>query len=188
MEAQWVSDRLPRVGGINDGLPAFRVHAVQAISRTDIAERELAHPQGLDDPTISDRQYAQAAFSADLGPQEAGRCRRCRRFGRRPQSHKLRPDPGHRAPDRNAIAQEESSAEKTWLLRSIPGIGPVSATMLIAEMPELGRMTAGEAAAMTGLAPVPRDSGTRRGRRTIGGRCDRRCSRLRSPTPVTIKC
>jgi transposase len=43
--------------------------------------------------------------------------------------------------------------------------------MLIAEMPELGRMIAGEAAAMTGLAPVPHDSGTRRGRRTIvGGR------------------
>jgi transposase len=39
--------------------------------------------------------------------------------------------------------------------------------MLIAELPELGRMTAGEAAAMTGLAPVPRDSGMMRGRRTI---------------------
>ncbi|MGN8118063.1 transposase [Labrys sp. 22185] len=43
--------------------------------------------------------------------------------------------------------------------------------MLIAEMPELGRMTAGQAAAMTGLAPVPYDSGTMRGRRMIvGGR------------------
>jgi transposase len=43
--------------------------------------------------------------------------------------------------------------------------------MLIAEMPEPGRMTAGEAAAMTGLAPVPHDSGAMRGRKTIvGGR------------------
>ncbi|MEW9309931.1 transposase [Labrys neptuniae] len=43
--------------------------------------------------------------------------------------------------------------------------------MLIAEMPELGRMTAGQAAAMTGLASVPYDSGTMRGRRMIvGGR------------------
>lgn len=41
--------------------------------------------------------------------------------------------------------------------------------MLIAEMPELGRMTAGEAAAMTGLAPVPHDSETMRGRRAIAG-------------------
>jgi transposase len=41
--------------------------------------------------------------------------------------------------------------------------------MLIAELRELGRMTAGEAAAMTGLAPLPRDSGMMRGLRTIAG-------------------
>ena len=69
----------------------------------------------------------------------------------------------------SVIAQEERSATKAKLLRSIPGIGPVSAAMLIAEMPELGRMTAGEAAAMTGLAPVPHDSGKMRGRRAIAG-------------------
>ncbi len=69
----------------------------------------------------------------------------------------------------SVIAQDDSSATIARLLRSIPGIGPVSAAMLIAEMPELGRMTAGEAAAMTGLAPVPHDSGTMRGRRVIAG-------------------
>jgi transposase len=69
----------------------------------------------------------------------------------------------------SVIAQEEGSATKARLLRSIPGIGPVSAAMLIAEMPELGRMTSGEAAAMTGLVPVPHDSGTMRGRRAIAG-------------------
>lgn len=74
-----------------------------------------------------------------------------------------------------SIAQEETSAAKASLLRSIPGICPVSAAMLIAEMPELGRMTSGEAAAMTGLAPVPHDSGAMRGRRAIaGGRRSRR--------------
>ncbi|WP_410254084.1 transposase [Paracoccus aminovorans] len=41
--------------------------------------------------------------------------------------------------------------------------------MLIAELPELGRMTSGEAAAMTGLALIPHDSGTRRGKRAIAG-------------------
>ncbi|WP_244923350.1 transposase [Ochrobactrum quorumnocens] len=41
--------------------------------------------------------------------------------------------------------------------------------MLIAEMPELGKMTSGEAAAMTGLAPVPYGSGTMRGKRMIAG-------------------
>ena len=67
------------------------------------------------------------------------------------------------------LAQEEILAAKAELLRSIPGIGPVSAAMLLAEMPELGRMTAGEAASMTGLAPVPHDSGAMRGRRMIAG-------------------
>jgi transposase len=67
------------------------------------------------------------------------------------------------------IAHEETSAAKARLLRSIPGIGPVSAAMLIAEIPELGRMTSGEAAAMTGQAPVPHESGTMRGRRAIAG-------------------
>lgn len=46
-------------------------------------------------------------------------------------------------------------------------IGPVSAAMMIAEMPELGRTTAGEAAAVTGFAPVPRDSGRMRGKLII---------------------
>jgi len=69
----------------------------------------------------------------------------------------------------NVIAQVEPFAAKANLLRSIPGIGPVSAAMLIAELPELGRMTSGEAAAMTGLAPVPHDSGAMRGRRRIAG-------------------
>lgn len=69
----------------------------------------------------------------------------------------------------SVIAQEENSATKARLLRSIPGIGPVSAAMLIAEMPELDRMSAGEAAAMTGLAPVSHDSGTMGGRRAIAG-------------------
>jgi transposase len=41
--------------------------------------------------------------------------------------------------------------------------------MSIAELPGLGRMTSGEAAAITGLAPVPNDSGAMRGRRTITG-------------------
>jgi transposase len=69
----------------------------------------------------------------------------------------------------SVIAQEETSATKAIRLRSIAGFGPVFAAMLIAEMPELGRMTTGEVAAMTGLAPVPHDSGSMRGRRAIAG-------------------
>jgi transposase len=70
----------------------------------------------------------------------------------------------------SVIAQEKTTAVKANLLRSIPGIAPVLAAMLIAEMPELGRMISGEAAAIIGLAPVSHDSGVMRGKRAIAGR------------------
>ncbi|TGD41245.1 IS110 family transposase [Pseudotabrizicola sediminis] len=47
---------------------------------------------------------------------------------------------------------------------TIPGIGPVASSMLVAEMPEIGTITGEEAAALTGLAPVAHDSGTLRGK------------------------
>lgn len=57
------------------------------------------------------------------------------------------------------------------LLRSVPGIGPVTAGTLIADLPELGRLDRRRIAALVGLAPIARDSGTFRGRRMIfGGR------------------
>jgi transposase len=68
-----------------------------------------------------------------------------------------------------AIASDERLSETAGVLRSIPGIGPVASTMLIAEMPEIGTITGEQAAALTGLAPVAHDSGTLRGKRTIAG-------------------
>ncbi len=55
------------------------------------------------------------------------------------------------------------------LLRSVPGIGPVTACTLIADMPELGRLDRRRIAALAGLAPFARDSGAFRGRRMITG-------------------
>lgn len=55
------------------------------------------------------------------------------------------------------------------LLRSVPGIGPVTACTLIADLPELGHLDRRRIAALAGLAPFARDSGTFRGRRTIAG-------------------
>lgn len=55
------------------------------------------------------------------------------------------------------------------LLRSVPGIGPVTACTLIADLPELGRLDRRRIAALVGLAPIARDSGTFRGRRMISG-------------------
>ncbi len=57
------------------------------------------------------------------------------------------------------------------LLRSVPGIGPQTARLLIADLPELGRLNRREVAALVGLAPFAQDSGTWRGqRRCWGGR------------------
>jgi transposase len=55
------------------------------------------------------------------------------------------------------------------LLTSVPGVGPITARTLIAELPELGRIDRRRVAALVGVAPINRDSGTMRGRRTIAG-------------------
>lgn len=67
------------------------------------------------------------------------------------------------------IGSDERLSATADVLRSIPGIGPVASTMLMAEMPEIGTITGEQAAALTGLAPVAHDSGTLRGKRSIAG-------------------
>jgi transposase len=57
------------------------------------------------------------------------------------------------------------------LLRSVKGVGVATIATLIAEVPELGRLSRREISALVGVAPLNRDSGTMRGKRTIyGGR------------------
>jgi transposase len=61
--------------------------------------------------------------------------------------------------------------ERDELLRSVPGIGDVVARTLIADLPELGYLDRKQIAALVGVAPLNRDSGTMRGKRiTWGGR------------------
>ena len=61
--------------------------------------------------------------------------------------------------------------EKDALLQSAPGVGPIVSATLLAELPELGTLNRREIAALVGVAPLNRDSGTLRGKRTIcGGR------------------
>lgn len=55
------------------------------------------------------------------------------------------------------------------ILRSMPGIGPVVSRVLLAELPELGKLNRKEIAALVGVAPFNRDSGASRGRRRIWG-------------------
>jgi transposase len=55
------------------------------------------------------------------------------------------------------------------LLCSVPGVGSTIARTLLAELPELGTLDRRRIAALVGVAPMNRDSGTMRGRRTVGG-------------------
>jgi transposase len=60
---------------------------------------------------------------------------------------------------------------KDDLLQSVPGVGRVVSLTLLAELPELGRLSHKEIAALVGVAPLARDSGTLRGKRLVyGGR------------------
>ena len=58
---------------------------------------------------------------------------------------------------------------KLELLTSVPGVGPVTAKTLLAELPELGTMSGRQIAMLAGVAPINRDSGKMRGRRTTWG-------------------
>jgi transposase len=59
--------------------------------------------------------------------------------------------------------------EQEDLLRSVKGVGPVVSVTLLADLPELGTLDRKQVAALVGLAPINRDSGTMRGKRTIWG-------------------
>lgn len=59
--------------------------------------------------------------------------------------------------------------EKDKLLQSFPGVGPVTAASLIAELPELGSLNRRQIVALVGLAPLNCDSGTHKGKRKIWG-------------------
>ena len=68
-----------------------------------------------------------------------------------------------------AVRGSPAWREKENLLESVPGIGPIIARTLIAELPELGQLGRKQIAALAGLAPFTRQSGQWRGRSFIGG-------------------
>ena len=70
---------------------------------------------------------------------------------------------------RALIADDPQISQRCKRLRQGPGIGPVGATTLVALMPEIGSRSPKTIAALAGRAPLNRDSGTLRGKRTIGG-------------------
>lgn len=70
---------------------------------------------------------------------------------------------------RDAVAASPLSQAKADLLRSVPGVGPVTALTMLASLPELGHLSRHQIAALVGVAPMNRDSGTARGKRMVWG-------------------
>jgi len=74
------------------------------------------------------------------------------------------------------------------LLDGVPGLGPITRATLLAKLPELGTLDRRKIASLVGVAPLNRDSGTLRGRRTIcGGRAEVRRT-LYMATVAAIRC
>ena len=82
----------------------------------------------------------------------------------------------HRLGDMNKDLDEAIRSSPVWrekddMLKTVPGVGRIVAATLLAELPELGRLNRKQIAALVGVAPLNRDSGTFVGRRvTWGGR------------------
>jgi len=67
------------------------------------------------------------------------------------------------------VKQDALLQQRVQCLDEIKGVGPRTAWMVLAHMPELGQLNRHEAAALAGLAPWTRESGTMKGKRCIGG-------------------
>jgi transposase len=67
------------------------------------------------------------------------------------------------------IRKSPAWREQEDLLTSVPGVGPITARTLLAELPELGQLSRQKIAALVGVAPLNRDSGTMKGQRTTWG-------------------
>lgn len=86
------------------------------------------------------------------------------------------------------IRQSPVWQEQADLLQSVPGVGPVLSRTLVAQLSELGTLTRRQIAALVGVAPLNRDSGTLRGARTCwGGRAPVRTA-LYMATLVATRC
>ena len=68
-----------------------------------------------------------------------------------------------------ALQKSAPLAERAALYRTVPGIGPLTSGILVAYLPELGHWDSRSLTSLVGLAPWPRDSGRKRGNRTIRG-------------------
>jgi transposase len=70
---------------------------------------------------------------------------------------------------KQAIENSPVWKEKENLLKTVPGIGPVVSATLLSGLPELGSLDRKQISSLVGVAPLNRDSGAYRGKRTVWG-------------------
>ena len=68
-----------------------------------------------------------------------------------------------------ALQSSDPMAQRAALYRTVPGVGPLTAAILVAHLPELGHWDGKALTSLVGLAPWSRDSGQKRGQRAIRG-------------------
>jgi transposase len=122
-----------------------------------IREIVVARRQVINERLVLENQCAKATSDIvkDLAAERIALCRR----------HCGLPDA-----ELQAVLKEDPQITPRYaILMSIPGIGPTTAATLLAEMKELGSADSSEVAVLAGLAPMNRDSGMMRGRKTIRG-------------------
>ena len=74
---------------------------------------------------------------------------------------------------RGLMKEQQAWQEQLEILKSAPGVGPVTTATLLADLPELGKMDRKKVAALVGVAPMNYDTGKKRGyRKTKGGRTE----------------
>ena len=92
-----------------------------------------------------------------------------------------------RAALEKAIRQHRDLAERLDLIASVDGIGPKTAVIILVRIPEIGRLSREQVAALVGLAPYDDDSASRHGRRHIaGGRKRVRCGAFAAALPASF--
>lgn len=85
------------------------------------------------------------------------------------------------------IENDQEAQRRSDIIQSVPGLGPVTAAALTCELPELGSLNRQQIARLIGVAPINRDSGTMRGKRTTGGGRTQVRKALYMPTLVAIR-
>lgn len=67
------------------------------------------------------------------------------------------------------ISRCEALSKQDEIMQSVPGVGPAISSLLLAELPELGKATRKQIAKLAGVAPIAKESGRKRGERKIRG-------------------